>query len=121
MISYKEISSWKIVSEWSNHTPKVEGHGSIFSPYTKDEIRGSLISLTNERGQVKCLFIADEPVIDYDLMGGDGYVFHEGVFENENANGRCWFIGITNRDGNTIRTNNGGVFTKCDYHKGLVV
>lgn len=122
MISYKDISSWKITFQWSNHTPKVEGHGSILSPHVEDEIRGSLVSLTNERGQVKYLFIADEPVLDNDFMlSGDRFLFHEGVFEDENAYGRCWFISITNREGNTIRTNNGGVFTKCDYHKGLVV
>ena len=121
MIGYKEISSWKIVSEWSNHKLKIEGHGSMFSPYTKDEISGSLVSLTNERGKVKYLFIADEPVIDYDLMGGNGYVFHEGVFENENADGRCWFLSSADYRENTIITNSGGVFTKCDYHKGLVV
>lgn len=121
MISYKEISSWKITLHWSNHTPKVEGHGYMLSPYTQDEIRGSLVSLTNERGKVKYLFIADEPVIDYDLMGGDGYVFHEGVFEDENAYGRCWFMSSANYRENTIITNNRGVFTKCDYHKGLVV
>lgn len=122
MISNKDISSWKITLQWSNHTPKVEGHGSILNPYIEDGIIGSLVSLTNERGQVKYLFIADEPVLDNDfILNGDRFLFHEGVFEDENAYGRCWFISITNREGNTIRTNNGGVFTKCDYHKGLVV
>lgn len=122
MISNKDISSWKITLQWSNHTPKVEGHGSILNPYVEDRIRGSLVSLTNERGQVKYLFIADEPVLDNDfILNGDRFLFHEGVFEDENAYGRCWFIIITNREGNTIRTNNGGVFIKCDYHKGLVV
>ena len=129
MISDKDISSWKITFQWSNHTPKVEGHGSILNPYVEDEISGSLVSLTNEIGQVKYLFIADEPVLDNDftlsdndfMLSGDRFLFHEGVFEDENAYGRCWFISITNREGNTIRTNNGGVFTKCDYPKGLVV
>lgn len=122
MISNKDISSWKITLQWSNHTPKVEGHGFILNPYVEDEIRGSLVSLTNERGQVKYLFIADEPVLDSDfILGEDRFLFHEGVFEDENVYGRCWFISITNREGNTIRTNNGGVFTKCDYYKGLVV
>ena len=55
------------------------------------------------------------------ILNGDRFLFHEGVFEDENAYGRCWFIGITKREGNTIRTTNQGVFTKCEYHKGLVV
>lgn len=122
MISDKDISSWKITLQWSNHTPKVEGHGSILNPYIEDGIIGSLVSLTNERGQVKYLFIADEPVLDNDfILNGDRFLFHEGVFEDENAYGRCWFISITNREGNTIRTTNEGVFTKREYHKGLVV
>ena len=122
MISNKDISSWKITLQWSNHTPKVEGHGSILNPYIEDGIIGSLVSLTNERGQVKYLFIADEPVLDNDfILNGDRFLFHEGVFEDENAYGRCWFISITNREGNTIRTTNEGVFTKREYHKGLVV
>lgn len=67
------------------------------------------------------VFIADKPVIDTDSTTEDQYLLHKGVFSDERADGRCWFISITNREGNTIRTNNGGVFTKCDYHKGLVI
>lgn len=122
MISDKDISTWEITLQWSNHTPKVEGHGFIINPYTLRRIEGSFVSLTNESGKVKYLFIADKPVVDIDnILEGEKYLFHEGVFEDENAYGRCWFINPTKREGNTIRTTNEGVFTKREYHKGLVV
>ena len=86
MISDKDISTWKITLQWSNHTPKVEGHGFMIYSYSGYNIEGSLVSLTNEKCQVKYLFIADEPVIDKDYaLGGDRYLFHEGIFEDENA------------------------------------
>ena len=122
MISNKDISTWKITLQWSNHTSRVEGHGSIYHPYTSGRIEGSLVSLTNERGVNKYLFIADEPVIDTDnVLGGEKYFFHEGVFEDENAYGRCWFVNYNGYKDGIIRTNNDGVFTKREYHKGLVV
>ena len=122
MISNSEISKWKIATGWHNFTPNVIGHGFISHPYITGKINGSLIELTNEKGMNKHLFIADEPVICHDNMVGFGkYLFHEGIFEGGDAYGRCWFMSSAEHKGNLIRTNNNGVFTKCEHIRGLVV
>ena len=122
MISNNTISKWKIVIGWHNFTPNVMGHGFISHPYIPGKINGSLVKITNERGTSKWLFIADETVIDHDNMVGFGkYFFHEGIFEDENAKGRCWFINRVDFKGNLIQTNHDGVFTKRECARGLIV
>lgn len=122
MISNSEISKWKIATGCHNFTPNVIGHGFIEHPYITGKIQGSLVELTNEKGMNKHLFIADEPVIDHDnIVGFDKYFFHEGIFADSIANGRCWFISRATHQGNLISTNHNGVFTKCECFRGLVV
>jgi hypothetical protein len=121
MISNSEISKWKIATGWHNFTPNVIGHGFISHPYIPGKIQGSLVELTNENGYSRHLFIADEPVIDHDNLIEDKYFFHEGIFVDGMANGRCWFISIATLHDNIISTNHDGVFTKCECFRGLIV
>lgn len=122
MISNSDISKWKIATGWHNFTPNVIGHGFIAHPYIPGKIDGSLVKITNEKGMSKYLFVADEPVIDYDnIVGFDRYLFHEGIFDDENANGRCWFITDVGYTSNLIQTSHKGVFTRYESAKGLIV
>lgn len=123
MITEGVLSTYKLYSSWAKHKIKVEGYGSvnrIECTYNMN-IEGTLVSLKKEL-TTTYLFIADEPVIDHDtIVGCDKYFFHEGVFADEIANGRCWFISRATYQGNLISTNHNGIFTKCECFRGLVV
>lgn len=121
MISNNEISKWKIIKGWNNYTPRVIGNGFMSHPYITGKIEGSLVEITNEKGNSKFLFISDKPVIDPEPFGNNRYLFHEGIFEDGDAYGRCWFMSSAEHKGNLIRTNNNGVFTKCEHIRGLIV
>jgi len=122
MINNSDISKWKIATGWHNFTPNVIGHGFISHPYIPGKIDGSLVEITKEKEMSKYIFIADEPVIDHDnIVGFDKYFFHEGIFDDDNANGRCWFITDVNYKSNLIQTNHNGIFTKCECARGLIV
>ena len=123
MITEGVLSTYKLYSSWANHRIKIEGYGSvnrIECTYNMN-IEGTLVSL--KRGfNTTYLFIADEPVIDHDnIVGFDKYFFHEGIFADSIADGRCWFISRATHHDNFISTNHEGVFTKCEHIRGLIV
>lgn len=122
MINNSDISKWKIATGWHSFTPNVIGHGFISHPYIPGKIDGSLVEITNEKGMSKYIFVADEPVIDHDnIVGFDKYFFHGGIFDDEIANGRCWFMADVVYKANLIQTNHNGIFTKCECARGLIV
>lgn len=100
---------------------KVEGYGQIYPGFADYPIKGTLVTYKTGFSR-EFLFIADKPVIDYDnIVGFDKYFFHEGIFADSIADGRCWFISRATHHDNLISTNHDGVFTKCECFRGLIV
>lgn len=123
MITEDVLSTYKLYSSWAHHKIKVEGYGSVnrIDCIYDMNVEGTLVSLKKEIS-TEYLFIADEPVIDTDnVVGFDKYFFHEGIFADEIANGRCWFISRATHHDNLISTNHNGIFTKCECFRGLIV
>lgn len=121
MISNGILSTWKINLGWNKYTPKAVGYGSLNHPYISDRVEGTLVELDGGISKDKYLFIADKPVIDPESLTEDMYFFHEGIFDDKRAYGRCWFISRATYQGNLISTNHNGIFTKCECFRGLVV
>lgn len=122
MITEGVLSTYKLYSSWANHRIKVEGYGSvnrIECTYNMN-IEGTLVSLKKEL-DTTYLFIANEPVINTQSVTEDMYLLHEGIFADSIADGRCWFISRATHHDNLISTNHNGVFTKCEYFRGLIV
>lgn len=122
MVDFGVLCTYKKYGGWSRcKLVKIEGYGGIDGTPSDELCQGMLVSLVHD-GQLGYLFIADKSVIDPDcILGGDRYLFHEGVFPKEKANGRCWFLEKVAEEGNLIRTKHNGVFTKCEYNMGVFV
>lgn len=125
MISNGVLSTWKINSGWHKYTPKAVGYGSLNHPYISDRVEGTLVELDDGiNGGInkdKYLFIADNPVIDPESLTEDMYFFHEGIFDDKRAYGRCWFVNKTDETGDILTTNNRGMFIRVEHTKGLHV
>lgn len=119
MITEGVLSTYKLHENYASYKPEIVGYGSIDIERVED-INGVLVKLRN--GYNTYLFVAYEPVIDHDnVVGFDKYFFHEGIFADSIADGRCWFISRATHHDNLISTNHDGVFTKCEHIRGLVV
>lgn len=122
MIDYGVLSTYELDTGFRCYKLNIEGYGMIEDISGIEIGHGCLVSLTFKNSFfTSYVFIADKPVLDTRSITEDQYLFHKGAFKDERAEGRCWFVNPTKREGNTIRTTNEGVFTKREYHKGLVV
>ena len=122
MITEGVLSTYKLYDNWTKHSIKLLGYGSINKIECTNDmyIEGALVSL--KRGFTTThLFIANNPVIDTQSVTEDMYLLHDGVFNDTRAYGRCWFVSRATYQGNLISTNHNGIFTKCECFRGLVV
>ena len=49
------------------------------------------------------------------------YFFHEGIFDDKRAYGRCWFVNKTDETVDILTTNHRGMFIRVEHTKGLHV
>ena len=110
MIDIGVLCTYKKYNGWSaSKVRKIEGYGVLSDTPFDALCHGMLVSI-DTRGELSYLFIADEPLLDKYSTDVDPYLLHSGIFNDERAKGRCWFVDKHDEKDGIIYTSNGGMF-----------
>lgn len=116
------LSTYVLQESLSEHNINIEGYGYIDNIEKIEIGHGYLVSARYKNyPHVTYVFIADKPVIDTNSTTKDQYLFHKGIFSDERADGRCWFVDKVKEVDGIIYTNYGGMFHVKHSIKGVMV
>lgn len=116
------LSTYELQGSFSGHRLYIEGYGYIDDIDGIEIGHGCLVSARYKNyPHVSYIFIADKPVIKTNSTTEEQYLLHKGVFSDERAEGRCWFVDKTNEVDGIIYTTYGGMFHVKHSLKGVMV
>ena len=116
------LSTYVLQESLSEHNLNIEGYVYIDNIEKIEIGHGCLVSARYKNyPHVTYMFIADKPVIDTNSTTKDQYLLHKGVFSDERADGRCWFVDKVKEVDGIIYTNYGGMFHVKHSIKGVMV
>lgn len=122
MIDYGVLSRYELNTGFRGYKFNIEGYGMIDDINGIEIGHGCLVSLSFKNSFfTSYVFIADKPVIDTNSTTEDQYLLHKGVFSDERADGRCWFVDKVKEVDGIIYTNYGGMFHVKHSIKGVMV
>lgn len=98
----------------------IEGYGVLSGTPFDELCHGMLVSI-DTRGELSYLFIADEPLLDNYSTDVDPYLLHSGIFSDERAQGRCWFVDKLDEKDGIIYTSSEGMFHVKHQIGGVLV
>lgn len=100
---------------------KIEGYGALSGEPFDEMCVGMLVSI-DVGGETSYLFIADEPLLDKAFpTDEDPYLLHSGIFSDERAQGRCWFVDKQDEKDGIIYTSSDGMFHMKHNVGGVLV
>lgn len=122
MIDNGVLSTYELQGSFSGHKLYIEGYGYIDDIDGIEIGHGCLVSARYKNyPHVSYIFIADKPVIKTSSTTEDQYLLHGGVFSDERAEGRCWFVDLVKKVDGIIYTTYGGMFHVKHSIKGVKV
>lgn len=122
MIDIGVLRTYKLYNGWSKcKIRKIEGYGALSGEQFDEMCVGMLVSIDVE-GETSYLFIADEPLLDKAFpTDEDPYLLHSGIFNDERAEGRCWFVDKQDEKDGIIYTSSEGMFHMKHNVGGVIV
>lgn len=121
MITEGVLSTYKKFDGWSrSEVRKIEGYGALSGHQFDEMCHGMLVSL-DVGGETSYLFIADKPLLDNYSTDEDPYLLHSGIFSDERAKGRCWFVDKQDEKDGIIYTSYEGMFHVKHDVGGIIV
>ena len=122
MIDIGVLCTYKKYNGWSaSKVRKIEGYGALSGTPFDELCHGMLVSI-DTRGEISYLFIADKPLLDKAFpTDEDPYLLHSGIFNDERAQGRCWFVDKQDEKDGIIYTSSEGMFHVKHQVGGVIV
>lgn len=121
MIDIGVLRTYKLYNGWSaSKVRKIEGYGALSGTPFDELCHGMLVSI-DTRGELSYLFIADNPLLDNYSTDEDPYLLHSGIFNDERAKGRCWFVDKQDEKDGIIYTYSQGMFHMKHSVGGVLV
>lgn len=122
MIDIGVLRTYKKFDGWSrSEVRKIEGYGALSGHPFDEMCHGMLVSL-DVGGETSYLFIADKPLLDKSFpTDEDPYLLHSGIFSDERAQGRCWFVDKQDEKDGIIYTSSEGMFHVKHNVGGVIV
>lgn len=122
MIDIGVLRTYKKFDGWSrSEVRKIEGYGALSGEPFDEMCVGMLVSI-DVGGETSYLFIADEPLLDKAFpTDEDLYLLHSGIFNDERAEGRCWFVDKQDEKDGIIYTSSEGMFHMKHNVGGVIV
>lgn len=122
MIDIGVLRTYKKFDGWSrSEVRKIEGYGALSGEPFDEMCVGMLVSI-NVGGETSYLFIADKPLLDKSFpTDEDPYLLHSGIFSDERAQGRCWFVDKQDEKDGIIYTSSEGMFHMKHSVGGVLV
>ena len=111
MIDIGVLRTYKKYDGWSNYEVRnIEGYGALSGDPFDEMCEGILVSIVSS-DHVNYIFIADKPLLDKAFpTDEDPYLLHSGIFSDERAQGRCWFVDKQDEKDGIIYTSSDGMF-----------
>lgn len=122
MIDFGVLCTYKLFDGWSGtKIRKIEGYGALSGTPFGEMCKGILVSI-DVGGDISYLFIADKPLLDkYFPTDADPYLLHSGIFNDERAYGKCWFVDKQDEKDGIIYTSSEGMFHVKHQVGGVIV
>lgn len=122
MIDFGVLCTYKLFDGWSgSKIRKIEGYGALSGTPFDEMCKGILVSI-DVGGDISYLFIADKPLLDKAFpTDADPYLLHSGIFDDERAYGKCWFVDKQDEKDGIIYTSSEGMFHVKHQVGGVIV